>query len=117
MAAASQNILPVQQAVLPFDRTTLAAAYVACVDVQEDGICSVIAGMHTKVSIIIVKDVCRACNLTWNWQHLLPVFVLLIVRKPNCAGSALEAELLNAASAPFSLLSGPLLRFKASLLT
>jgi hypothetical protein len=43
-AAASQSILPVQQAVLHFDCTTLAAAYVTCIDVQEDGICSVIAG-------------------------------------------------------------------------
>jgi hypothetical protein len=42
--AASQSILPVQQAVLPFDCTTLAAAYVTCIDVQEDDICSVIAG-------------------------------------------------------------------------
>lgn len=43
-AAASQSILPMQQAVLPFDCSTLAAAYVTCIDVQEGGVCSVIAG-------------------------------------------------------------------------
>ena len=54
-AAASQAILPVQQAVLPFDCTTLAAAYVTCVDVQED-VCSVIAGTNPEVSVTTVQS-------------------------------------------------------------
>ena len=43
-AATAQSILPVQQAVLPFESATLAAAYGACIDVQEENILSVTAG-------------------------------------------------------------------------
>jgi hypothetical protein len=106
--ATAQSIVPMQQAVLPFVCTKMAAAYETCVDVQED-ICSVRAGTGMEGIEIERHPGTRFVRRKCGWS----CFVTCM--QPH-AGSALEAELLEAATSAFNLTSGPPLRFKASLL-